>query len=183
MPHAALEYLFQRICQGFAVLLLSASCSLASAYVLANGDRVQCLFSHRDKAGEAIEIWNTYKRPEDRDPELGRAVAVMRINDQGWPTIIFDGEAYKRTAKGVPAIWDFVYFHECAHAQHPELGEIEANCSAYQEMAKRGLMNYHRVKEIEAMHFGILSLPDEYGGSGAKLWNLTLQCVERRREE
>jgi len=182
MSHAALECLVQRLRQCLALLLMAAWCSSSSAYVLANGDRVQCLFSHSGKSGEVIEIWNTYSRPEDRDPELCRAVAVMRINDQGWPTIIFDGEAYKRTGKGASAIWDFVYFHECAHAQHPELGEIEANCSAYQEMAKRGLMNYHRMKEIEAMHFGILSLPEEYGGSGAKFWNLTLQCVERRRE-
>jgi hypothetical protein len=47
-------------------------------------------------------------------------------------------------------------------------------------MEKRGLMSYHRMKEIEAMHLGILSLPEEYGGSGLKFWHLTLQCAKAK---
>ena len=182
MPRTLLERFASGYCKMLAVILLASVCNPTSAFVLSNGDKVECLFSHNGKEGKAIEVWNTYKAPEGRHPELGRAGAVMRINDDGWPTIIIDAEAHKRTSKGAPGIWDFVYFHECAHAQNPELGEIDANCSAYQEMAKRGLLNYHRLKEIEAMHLGILSLPEEYGGSGAKFWHLTLQCVERRRQ-
>ncbi|MEO0313893.1 MAG: hypothetical protein RI928_349 [Pseudomonadota bacterium] len=181
MPRTMLERLASASCKMLAMILLAA-CNPVSAYVLSNGDKVECLFSHNGKEGKAIEVWNTYQTPEGRNPELGRAGAVMRINDDGWPTIIIDAEAYKRTSKGAPATWDFVYFHECAHAQSPELGEIDANCSAYLEMAKRGLMSYHRMKELEAMHLGILSLPEEYGGSGAKFWHLTLKCVDQRRQ-
>ncbi len=154
----------------------------ASAFVLSNGDEVQCHFSHEGLTGTATEIWNTYDNSDDRHPELGRAVAVMRLNDEGWPTIIFDAEAHKRTAKGTPAIWDFVYFPACAHAQQPSLTEIEANCLSYQEMERRGLMNYHRMKELETVHLSMPMLPEEYGGSGAMLWHRTLQCVRQSRQ-
>jgi hypothetical protein len=153
---------------------------VAWAFTLSNGIETQCQVQREGRLGTATEIWSLYTDPKARHPELGRAVAVMRLDDEGWPTIIMDGEAYKRTAKGTPAIWDFVYFHECAHAQQPELGEIAANCEAYVEMEKRGLMSYHRMKEIEAMHLGILSLPEEYGGSGLKFWHLTLQCAKAK---
>jgi hypothetical protein len=153
--------------------------SAAHAFPLSNGDTVQCEFAHGDKQGVATEIWNTYRQPEDRNPELGRAVAVMRLNEKGWPTIIIDGEAHKKNAKGSPAIWDFVYFHECAHAQDPSLGEIEANCAAYKEMSRRGLMNFHRMKDLEAVHLSMLMLPEEYGGSGLKLWHKTLECARK----
>ena len=150
-----------------------------NAFTLSNGDNVQCHFTYGDKEGDATEIWSTYSRPEDRNPELGRAVAVMRVDANGWPTIIFDAEAHKRNAKGTPAIWDFVYFHECAHAQQPNLGEIEANCAAYKEMDRRGLMSFHRMKDLEAMHLSMLMLPEEYGGSGLKFWHKTLECARQ----
>ncbi len=103
----------------------------------------------------------------------------MRLNAENWPTIIIDAEAYKRTSKGTPAIWDFVYFHECAHAQQPSLSEIEANCASYIQMERRGLMNYNRMKELEAVHLGMMgNLPEEYGGSGAMFWHKTMQCVK-----
>ena len=150
----------------------------AFAFVLSNGDDVQCHFSHGGLTGTATEIWNTYESSDQRDPELGRAVAVMRLNAEGWPTIIIDAEAHKKTSKGTPAIWDFVYFHECAHARSPNLSEIEANCFSYKELERRGLMNYHRMKELEAIHLSMLILPEEYGGSGAMFWHKTLLCAK-----
>ncbi len=161
------------------IAALLASQRAANAFPLSNGDQVQCEFSHGDKAGVATEIWNSYRKPEDRNPELGRAVAVMRLDANAWPTIIIDAEAHKRNARGAPAIWDFVYFHECAHAQDPSLGEIGANCAAYKEMDRRGLMNFHRMKELEAVHLSMLMLPEEYGGSGLKFWHKTLECVRQ----
>lgn len=150
----------------------------AYAFVLSNGDTVTCHFSRPGLSGVATEIWNTYDSAVGRNPELGRAVAVMRLNAENWPTIIIDAEAHKKTSKGTPAIWDFVYFHECAHAQQPSLSEIEANCASYKEMESRGLMNYHRMKELEAVHFSMMgNLPEEYGGSGAMFWHKTMQCV------
>ena len=134
-------------------------------------------------SGFATEIWNTYSTPADRNPELGRAVAVMRLDANNWPTIIIDSQAHQKTAKGTPAQWDFVYFHECAHAQKPELTEIGANCSAYFDMDSRGLMSFHNFKELESAHLGMLNLPMEYGGSGPQFWHQTLQCVRKGRDE
>ena len=161
----------------FVVCLMIFSNKPVDAFVLSNGDEIQCHFSRDGLSGTATEIWNTYTNSDDRNPELGRAVAVMRLNTEGWPTIIIDAEAHKRTSKGTPAIWDFVYFHECAHAQQPSLSEIEANCASYKELQRRGLMNYHRMKELEAVHLSMLILPEEYGGSGAMFWHKTKLCA------
>jgi hypothetical protein len=152
------------------------------AFTLSNGETVQCEVTLNGQQGFATEMWVNYTDPKDRHPELGRAVAVMRLDDNGWPTIIMDAEAHKRTVKGTSAIWDFVYFHECAHAQQPELGEIGANCAAYLEMERRGLMSYHRYKEIEAVHLSMMSLPLEYGGSGPQFWHQTLLCAKKGKE-
>lgn len=154
----------------------------AFSFTLSSGDIVECEVSLNGQTGVATEIWVNYTEIKDRHPELGRAVAVMRPDDKGWPTIIMDAEAYKRTGKGTPAIWDFVYFHECAHAQQPQLGEIGANCAAYLAMQSRGLMSYLRMKEIEAAHLSIMSLPIEYGGSGPQFWHQTVQCAKKSKE-
>jgi hypothetical protein len=155
--------------------------SLASAFTLSNGEEVQCPVTRNGFSGFATEIWNTYATPTDRNPELGRAVAVMRIDTNDWPTIIIDAQAHQRTAKGTPAQWDFVYFHECAHAQKPALSEIGANCSAYFDMDSRGLMSFYSFKELESAHMGMMNLPMEYGGSGPQFWHQTLQCVRKGR--
>ena len=157
--------------------------SLASAFTLSNGEKVQCPVTRNGVSGLATEIWNTYTTPTDRNPELGKAVAVMRLDANDWPTIIIDAQAYQRTAKGTPAQWDFVYFHECAHAQKPDLSEIGANCAAYFEMDSRGLMGFYSFKELESAHMGMMNLPKEYGGSGPQFWHQTLQCVRKGREE
>ena len=163
--------------------MLGSAFSLASAFTLSNGEEVQCPVTRNGVAGFATEIWNTYTTRTDRNPELGRAVAVMRLDANNWPTIIIDSQAHQKTAKGTPAQWDFVYFHECAHAQKPELTEIGANCSAYFDMDSRGLMSFHNFKELESAHLGMLNLPMEYGGSGPQFWHQTLQCVRKGREE
>lgn len=167
------------ICSVFFICSALASSLVVNAFPLSNGEEVLCHLEQGDRKGIATEIWNTYQQIEERNPELGRAVAVMRLDSEGWPTIIIDAEAHKRNAKGSPAIWDFVYFHECAHAQDQTRGEIEANCVAYKEMARRGLMNFHRFKELEAVHFSMLILPEEYGGSGLKFWHKTIECAKK----
>ena len=177
-----MNYLFLVCVRLTLISLLLCAHALSSAFTLSNGEQVQCAVTRDGKSGFATEIWNTYKIPNDRNPELGRAVAVMRLDANDWPTIIIDAQAYQRTAKGTPAQWDFVYFHECAHAQKPALSEIGANCLAYFEMDSRGLMNFYSQKELETAHLGMMNLPMEYGGSGAQFWNQTLQCVRKGRE-
>ena len=159
-------------------------CWQAHAFEISTGDNVQCEVTVNGKTGVATEIWNRYTDVKDRSPELGKAVAVMRLVDDGWPTIIFDQPAHEKSIEGSQTIWDFVYFHECAHAQNPAITEIGANCAAYLEMGRRGLMNYHRSKQLETMHFNMMSiLPIEYAGSGAQFWHQTLQCVRKTQQE
>ncbi len=159
-------------------------CWQAQAFEISTGDNVQCEVTVNGKTGVAREIWNRYTDVKDRSPELGRAVAVMRLDEHGWPTIIIDQPAHERSIRGSQTIWDFVYFHECAHAQDPVVSEIGANCVAYLEMARRGLMNYNRSKQLETMHFNMMSiLPVEYAGSGAQFWHQTLQCVKKTQQE
>jgi hypothetical protein len=165
-----------------AVCLLVSGHFSAHAFEISTGDNLQCPVTVNGKTGVATEVWSKYTDSKDRNPELGKAVAVMRLDENGWPTIIFDEPAHAKSIQGSQTIWDFVYFHECAHAQNPEITEIEANCQAYLEMGRRGLMNYHRIKQLETMHFNMMSiLPIEYGGSGAQFWHQTLQCVRNRQ--
>lgn len=153
----------------------------AHAFTLSDGNEVQCQFSRNDMSGTATERWVDYKTPSERDPELGKAVAVVRFDPQGWPTIMIDAVAYKQSKGVMAAMWDFIYFHECAHAKDERLSEIGANCAAYIEMQERGLMNAIRFKDIEAAHLRIMNLPEQYGGNGMEFWRMTLECVDRER--
>jgi len=173
---------FASAMRSFLTSLVWVTCASTHAFEISTGENVQCAVNLNGKSGFATEIWNRYTDINTRHPELGRAVAVMRLDDDGWPTIIFDGQAHEKSIKGSQTIWDFVYFHECAHAQNPALSEVGANCSAYLEMGKRGLMNYNRMKQLETMHFNMMGiLPIEYAGSGAQFWHQTLQCVKESR--
>ncbi len=153
----------------------------ARAFTLSDGADVQCQFSRENTSGTATERWSNYQSLSERDPELGKAVAVVRFDPQGWPTIVIDAVAYKQSKGVMAAMWDFIFFHECAHAKDPKLSEIGANCAAYIEMQDRGLMNAIRFKDIEAAHLRIMTLPEQYGGNGMEFWRMTLDCVERER--
>ncbi len=158
-------------------LLLAAAAS-ASAFTLSDGTETECPVSRDGRSGPATIKWVHYERLQDRDPELGKAVAVVRHGADGWPVIYIDAVAHKRGRLTNAGLWDFVFFHECAHARDPALTEIEANCQAYLEMERRGLMNPIRFKDIEAAHLQILNLPAEYGGNGIEFWRRTLECVQ-----
>ncbi len=176
-------YQFACFLSRFAVASAMLLCLSSHAFTLSSGEVTSCPITLNGKTGVATEIWSTYTDIKDRHPELGRAVAVMRLDDNDWPTIIMDAQAYERTGKGSPTLWDFVYFHECAHAQQPALSEIGANCDSYLALDKRGLMNHQKMKELEAFHFAIISLPMEYGGTGAQFWHQTMQCVRKARDQ
>ncbi len=167
---------------GLGVLML-VTLLLASpvrAFTLSDGTEASCQVSRDGRTGNATERWSNYQNVNDRDPELGKAVAVVRRDEQGWPVIILDAVAYKQSKAVMAAMWDFIFFHECAHAREPAMTEIDANCDAYIAMQARGLMNPIRSKDIEAAHLRIMNLPDEYGGNGIGFWRLTMECVDRR---
>ncbi len=171
--------------RGIAVLAAALLSTLlmaqsARAFTLSDGTEASCQVSRHGRSGDATERWSNYQNINDRDPELGKAVAVVRSDDQGWPVIILDAVAYKQSKAVMAAMWDFIFFHECAHAREPAMTEIDANCDAYIAMQARGLMNPIRSKDIEAAHLRIMNLPEEYGGNGIGFWRLTMECVDRR---
>ncbi len=182
MP-AALQPIAQAALMALLLTLLTALIAPhpARAFTLSDGNEVQCQFNRDNTAGTATERWVDYKTPSERDPELGKAVAVVRFDPQGQPTILIDAVAYKQSKQVMAAMWDFIYFHECAHARDQRQTEIGANCAAYLEMQERGLMNAIRFKDIEAAHLRIMNLPEQYGGNGMEFWRMTLECVDRER--
>lgn len=159
-------------------LFLFASAACAQAFTLSDGTDTECPVKREGRSGPATIKWVQYERLQDRDPELGKAVAVVRQAEDGWPVIYIDAVAHRRGRLTNAGLWDFVFFHECAHAREPALTEIQANCEAYLEMERRGLMNPIRFKDIEAAHLQILNLPAEYGGNGIEFWRRTLECVQ-----
>ncbi len=187
VPRLATRFFFLASWQ--AIWLITALAALAAllssapahAFTLSDGAEVHCQLRQDDHPGTATERWVNYRTQSERDPELGKAVAVVRFDDQGRPTILIDAVAYKQSKQVMAAMWDFIFFHECAHAKDPEQSEIGANCAAYIEMQERGLMNAIRFKDIEAAHLRIMNLPEQYGGNGMEFWRLTLECVERER--
>ncbi len=154
--------------------------SSARALPMSDGTELQCAVTRAGQNGIARENWVQYDSIQNRDPELGRAVAVVRSDATGWPIIYIDAVAHRRGRQSNAGLWDFVFLHECAHAQDMKITEIEANCSAYLEMERRGLMNPIRFKDIEAAHLQILNLPEEYGGNGVEFWRRTMECVQAK---
>jgi hypothetical protein len=164
-----------------AALALAVAATIpAHALPMSDGTELQCSVSRAGKTGIAKENWVQYDSIQNRDPELGKAVAVVRTDAAGWPVIYIDAVAHRRGRQSNAGLWDFVFLHECAHAQEPGLTEIGANCSAYIEMERRGLMNPIRFKDIEAAHLQILNLPEEYGGNGVEFWRRTMECVHAK---
>lgn len=163
-----------------ALSLAALITTAAHALPMSDGTELQCSVNRAGTTGVAKENWVQYDSIQNRDPELGKAVAVVRTDATGWPVIYIDAVAHRRGRQSNAGLWDFVFLHECAHAQNPQLTEIEANCSAYLEMEQRGLMNPIRFKDIEAAHLQILNLPQEYGGNGVEFWRRTMECVQAR---
>ncbi len=163
-----------------ALALAAFATTSAHALPMSDGTELQCTVDRGGQTGIAKENWVQYDSIQNRDPELGKAVAVVRTDAAGWPIIYIDAVAHRRGRQSNAGLWDFVFLHECAHAQDPRLTEIEANCSAYVEMERRGLMNPIRFKDIEAAHLQILNLPMEYGGNGVEFWRRTMECVQAR---
>lgn len=178
-PTAGFGTLLLSIAALLAILMTCVLPSPAQAFTLSDGSDARCPVARSGQVGHATERWSEYQQLSDRDPELGKAVAVVRSDTQGWPVIIMDAVAYKQSKSVMAAMWDFIYFHECAHARDLQLTEIGANCAAYIEMQERGLMNAIRSKDIEAAHLRIMNLPDEYGGNGIGFWRMTMECVDR----
>ena len=66
-----------------------------------------------------------------------------------------------------PAMHDYLFFHECAHARLPTRDETEANCVGLQDMRAAGKAGPEIEAKIAAFY-----------GSGSDYWARTLRCAD-----
>ncbi len=161
------------------VLLLMLACAgiPAHAYDRSDGVQVQCVVERNGERRIVPEVWLGHGDAGDRHPELGGAAAVVRPDEYGWPVISFDRVTIKSIRENDPHMVDFIFYHECAHATDPTRDEIEANCEAYLELERLGMMNETLDRALAHSHRKMMRLPSRYGGSGAAFWDKTMACV------
>lgn len=167
--------------------MLALWCSLAAplvslAFERSDGSAVQCEVMRDGESRVVHEVWLGHGDMGDRHPALGGAAAVVRPGADGWPVIFFDSVVFRAMLASDPHMSDFIFYHECAHAQDPQRDEIEANCEAYLALDKLGVLTPERVSALASTHKKMLRLPSRYGGSGEVFWERTLLCVSSRRE-
>ncbi len=165
--------------------LIALLCALAApvacgAFERSDGSVVQCEVTLGGESRVVHEVWLGHGDIGDRHPSLGGAAAVVRPGADGWPVIFFDAVVFRAMLSRDPHMSDFIFYHECAHAQDAERDEIEANCEAYLELDKLGVLTPDRIDALASTHKKMLRLPSRYGGSGEIFWQRTLDCVNQR---
>lgn len=163
------------------MLALSVATGIAHAYERSDGSVVQCVVERNGERRVVVEEWLGHGDAGDRHPELGGAAAVVRPDDDGWPVIFYDRVTIRSIRENDPHMLDFIYYHECAHATDPTRDEIGANCEAFLELERLGLMNETLEAALARTHRKMLRLPSRYGGSGAAFWDKTMACVNEQR--
>lgn len=162
-------------------MLLACSAVESQAFERSDGVQVHCAVERNGEQRIVSEVWLGHGDTGDRHPELGGAAAVVRQDEQGWPVIYFDRVTIKPIRDNEPHMLDFIFYHECAHATDPARDEIEANCEAYLELDKLGMMNDTLERALARSHRKMTRLPSRYGGSGTAFWDKTMACVNARR--
>lgn len=163
------------------LLLLACLSGAAAAFERSDGVQVQCEVERNGERRIVQEVWTGHGEKGERHPDLGGAAAVVRPDRDGWPVIYFDRVTMRSFLATDPHMIDFIFYHECAHATGPERDEIEANCEAFLELERLGLMDEHKERAIAHTHRKWRRLPTRYGGSGAVFWDKTMDCVKARR--
>jgi hypothetical protein len=153
----------------------------ALAFERSDGVSVQCLVERNGEQRVVAEHWLGHGDAGDRHPELGGAAAVVRTDADGWPVIFFDNVTVKGIRQNDPHMLDFIFYHECAHATDPERDEIAANCEAYLDLEREGMMSEGLERSLALTHRKMRRLPSRYGGSGAVFWEKTMACVTARK--
>lgn len=164
------------------VLLLAVLvASGAQAFERSDGAIVQCDIERDGKHYIVKENWLGDGAAGDRHPALGGAAAVIRPDSAGLPEMFFDSVVFKNMIARDPHMADFIFYHECGHAQDEQLDEIGANCYALNTMEKLGLINDAKLAALGATHQRMLRLPSRYGGSGQVFWERTLACYQKAK--
>jgi hypothetical protein len=173
---------YLRYCFALAAIAIITQSSAAWAFERSDGVKVACMIERNGQTKPANEIWLGHGDSGDRHPELGGAAAVVRNDAEGWPVIYFDNVVFKGMLERDPHMADFIFYHECGHAKNNQLDEIEANCYAYIELEKLGLLNASKAAALAATHKKMLRLPSRYGGNGETFWARTLECVQQQTQ-
>ncbi len=165
------------------LLLLASLPGMAAAFDRSDGVQVQCEVERHGERRIAREVWIGRDTTGDRLPDLGGAAALVLADKDGWPVIYFDRAIMRSMQITDPHLIDFIFYHECAHATSPHLDEFAANCEAFLELERQGLMTELKERALGFTHRKSRYLPARYGGSGAVFWEKTMNCVEARRAQ
>lgn len=103
------------------------------------------------------------------------AYAMHYIDPVQGHSIIVYGDRYQQSP---PLYQAFIRRHECQHANRVR-DEIMANCGALTQMRGLGL-TLAQEKQIAEWHAAEGTLDPRYGGTGARFWQLTLECAGER---
>ncbi len=163
-----------------AVLVFITGSAISHAFERSDGAKVSCEILHHGQIHQVREIWLGHGDAGDRHPELGGAAATVRRDASGEPVIYFDNVVFKGMLARDPHMGDFIFYHECGHAQDEKRDEIEANCYAYIELQKLGLLDATKEAALAATHKKMLRLPQRYGGNGEIFWARTMACVKNQ---
>ena len=143
-------------------LLVRAADALAAAmpmaaigFTFADGTSMTCMA--RD--APVVEIT---AGPDDPFSRLGR-VGLAEKSGDGY-RITWNATRLKSLP---PAVHDFVFFHECAHATVPTENELEANCAGLKAMRAAGRAGPAVENRLKAM------FPNN------PYWNATFACADR----
>jgi hypothetical protein len=134
------------------VLAVAALANPAAAFTFSDGKSASCVVK-----GATIR---EYEAPPT-DPLIHDRTGIT-IPESGSYAIVWNGE---KLAKLPPAVHDFLFFHECAHAQIPTSVEVEANCGGLKAMRAAGRAG-PMVEEQLAAFF-----------NDSKYWQDTLRCA------
>ncbi len=138
-----------------AFLLATACAAPAAAFTMSDGKTVSCV-----ARGASVR---EYEAPAT-DP-LMRDRTGMTFPENGHYAIAWNLTKLNALP---PAVHDFIFFHECAHARIPTTDELQANCGGLKDMREAGRAG-PAVEEALAAYFG----------AGNVYWESTVKCADR----
>lgn len=136
------------------VVLLSTFAAGASAFTFADGTTAVCTAGGR----MVIEI---DAAPGSEIYRLGYTGITAQAGS-GY-SITWNTDKLKALP---PAVHDFIFFHECAHARIPTREEVQANCEGLKDMRAAGRAG-----------FAVESKLSVFYGVGNDYWATTLKCA------
>ncbi|MBS0320976.1 MAG: hypothetical protein JSR18_10585 [Proteobacteria bacterium] len=142
------------VCAVLVAVAASALPAAASAFVFTDGKAQSCIVR-----GVALR---EYAAPAT-DPTVKDRVGVT-LPENGSYVIVWNPDRLKALP---PPVHDFIFFHECAHAQLPTSVELQANCAGLKAMRAAGRAGPAVEAELEAF----------FKNSG--YWQDTLRCANR----